>query len=126
MLQAVNTQFVSFDFKYHGSNRDEYVAAKLDLGNPTGPRVYHPAAQMTAWTSAQVLQQTRALKCNSVDFSLIGIGHSMGASAMWNVEVQYSGTFDGLILFEPVYGNLSFDAITTFLVSTTLQRESSW
>ncbi|CAI5746350.1 unnamed protein product [Peronospora destructor] len=132
VLQAVNTQFVCFDFKYHGSNRDESAAAIIDLDDPAGPRVHHPAVELTAWTSAQVLQQTRALQSNSVDTPLIGIGHSMGASALWNVETQYPGTFAGLILFEPVYGNLksgvitNSDAITTFLVSITLRRESSW
>ncbi|KAG3106525.1 hypothetical protein PI124_g9024 [Phytophthora idaei] len=125
LLQTVNTQFVSFDFKYHGSNRDESVEAKIDLDNPAGPRVHHPASDLTAWTSVEVLQQARAVKSKSVDTPLIGIDHSMGASAMWNTEAQYPGTFDGLILFEPVYGNLSSN-IATFLVSITLQRESSW
>ncbi|OWZ01443.1 Serine protease [Phytophthora megakarya] len=124
LLQTVNTQFVNFDFKYHGSNRDESVEAKVDLNNPTGPRVHHPASDLTAWTSAEVLQQARALKNSNT--ALIGIGHSMGASAMWNTEVQYPGTFDGLILFEPVYGKSKPDAVTNFLVSITLQRESSW
>ncbi|POM72509.1 Serine protease family S33 [Phytophthora palmivora] len=119
-----NTQFVNFDFKYHGSNRDESIEARIDLDNPDGPRVYHPASDLTTWTSAEVLQQARALKTSNTP--LIGIGHSMGASAMWNTEVQYPGTFDGLILFEPVYGNLKPHEVTTFLVSITLQRESSW
>ncbi|CAH0491659.1 unnamed protein product [Peronospora farinosa] len=132
VLQAVDTQFVCFDFKYHGSNRDESVAATIDLEHPAGPRVHHPAVDLTAWTSAQVLQQARELQSASVDTPLIGIGHSMGASALWNVETQYPGTFAGLILFEPVYGNpnsgfmTNSDAIKGFLVSITLQRESSW
>ncbi|GMF54094.1 unnamed protein product [Phytophthora fragariaefolia] len=126
LLQAVSTRVVSFDFKYHGSNRDESVAPVIDLKNPRGPRVHHPAADMTAWTSVEVLQQARALKSESVDTPLIGVAHSMGASAMWNIEAQHPGTFDGLILFEPVYGKLESDDVTTFLVSITLQRESSW
>ncbi|RLN46155.1 hypothetical protein BBJ29_005772 [Phytophthora kernoviae] len=123
---AVNTRFMSFDFKYHGSNRDESVEPQVDLSNPLSPRVHHPAADLTAWTSAQVLQEVHALKDNSVDTPLIGIGHSMGASAMWNTEVQHPGTFDGLILFEPVFGPLNSDAVTSFLVSITLKREPSW
>ncbi|KAG7377601.1 hypothetical protein PHYPSEUDO_011396 [Phytophthora pseudosyringae] len=127
LLQAADTQFVSFDFKYHGGNRDESVEAKIDLGNPARPRVHHPATELTAWTSAEVLQQACALKSKGdKNTPLIGIGHSMGASAMWNTEAQHPGTFDGLILFEPVYGNLNSDVVTTFLVSLTLQRESSW
>ncbi|KAE9283695.1 hypothetical protein PF001_g22731 [Phytophthora fragariae] len=101
LLQTVSTRFVSFDFKYHGSNRDESVAPQINLEDPRGPRVHHPATDLTAWTSADVLQQARALKNESVDTSLIGIAHSMGASAMWNTEVQHPGTFDGLVLFEP-------------------------
>lgn len=126
LLQSVNTQFVNFDFKYHGSNRDESVDAKIDLENPEGPRVHHPASDLTAWTSAEVLQQAQALRSKGNNSPLIGIGHSMGASAMWNVETQHPGTFDGLILFEPVYGNLNSSVVTNFLVSITLQRESEW
>jgi pimeloyl-ACP methyl ester carboxylesterase len=123
---AVRTEFVSFDFKYHGSNRDESVEAQIDLSNPKSPRVHHPAADLTAWTSADVLQQAQAIRSKSADTPLIGVGHSMGASAMWNTEAKYPGTFDGLILFEPVYGPLNSDAVTTFLVSITLARKSSW
>ncbi|GMF14085.1 unnamed protein product [Phytophthora lilii] len=126
LLEAVNTQVVLFDFKYHGSNRDESVAPRIDLDNPRGPRVHHPASDLTRWTSAEMLKQARALRSKSFDAPLIGIGHSMGASAMWNIEAQYPGTFDGLILFEPVYGELNSDVVTNFLVSITLQRESSW
>ncbi|KAG7380827.1 hypothetical protein PHYBOEH_011289 [Phytophthora boehmeriae] len=123
---AVNTQFTSFDFKYHGANRDESVEPQIDLSNPLSPRVHHPAADLTAWTSAQLLQEVRALKDRNVDTPLIGIGHSMGASAMWNTEAQYPGTFDGLILFEPVFGAIGdSDAVTSFLVSITLKREPS-
>eukprot|EP00644_Phytophthora_capsici_P006402 jgi/Phyca11/127068/e_gw1.66.194.1 len=126
LLQTVNTQLVSFDFKYHGINRDESVSAKIDLENPSGPRVHHPAVDVTAWTSADVLQQVQAVKSKNDKTPLIGIGHSMGASAMWSTEVQHPGTFDGLILFEPVYGNLISSAATNFLVPITLQRESVW
>ncbi|KAE9057996.1 hypothetical protein PF010_g31162 [Phytophthora fragariae] len=126
LLQTVSTRFVSFDFKYHGSNRDESVAPQINLEDPRGPRVHHPATDLTAWTSADVLQQARALKNESVDTSLIGIAHSMGASAMWNTEVQHPGTFDGLVLFEPVHGKVTADVVTSVLVSITLQRESSW
>ncbi|RLN95394.1 hypothetical protein BBJ28_00012191 [Nothophytophthora sp. Chile5] len=118
LLQGgVSTKFVSFDFPYHGSKRDDSVAAKVDLSNPTAPRVQHPAIDLTTWTSAEVLRQVHLLKGNGeANTPLIGIGHSMGSSALWNIEVQHPGTFDGLILFEPVYGDLNVDSITDFLV----------
>ncbi|KAF4046608.1 hypothetical protein GN244_ATG00998 [Phytophthora infestans] len=49
----------------------------------------------------------------------------MGAGGLWNAEVQDPGTFDGLILFEPVYGEddpVVTDQVTSFLVGVTLKR----
>ncbi|KAG7377600.1 hypothetical protein PHYPSEUDO_011395 [Phytophthora pseudosyringae] len=123
---AVQTEFVSFDFTYHGSNRDESETPRVDLTDPTSPRVYHSSGDLTAWTTAEMLQRVRALKSQHPDRPLIGVGHSMGACALWNTEVQQPGTFDGLILFEPVFGDVNVDPITDFLVSITLQRQSSW
>ncbi|GMF54096.1 unnamed protein product [Phytophthora fragariaefolia] len=123
---AVNTEFVTFDFRYHGSNRDESEPPQLDLSNPEAPRVHHSSGDLTTWTSAEILERVQALKSKSPDRLLIGIGHSMGACALWSAEIQQPGTFDGLILFEPVYGNANVDHIVNFLVSITLQRQSSW
>ncbi|KAG7380828.1 hypothetical protein PHYBOEH_011290 [Phytophthora boehmeriae] len=123
---AVGTRFVNFDFKYHGSNRDESEEPQVDLRNPSSPRVHHSAGDLTTWTTKEVLQQVRALQSKYPGSPLIGIGHSMGACALWNTEVQYPGTFDGLVLFEPVYGDMNVDMVTDFLVSITLKRESSW
>ncbi|KAL4138568.1 hypothetical protein PRIC2_002073 [Phytophthora ramorum] len=123
---AVNTKFVNFDFKYHGSNRDESETPRLDLSDPKSPRVYHSSGDLTTWTSAVALERVRELQSKNPDRRIIGVGHSMGACALWNTEVNHPGTFDGLILFEPVYGDIKVDAVTDFLVSITLQRESSW
>ncbi|KAG7387078.1 hypothetical protein PHYPSEUDO_014732 [Phytophthora pseudosyringae] len=53
----------------------------------------------------------------------------MGAGALWNAEVQDPGTFDALILFEPLHGEedpAMTDKVTSFLVTATLQRKASW
>ncbi|KAG6612768.1 Serine protease [Phytophthora cinnamomi] len=123
---AVDVEFVNFDFKYHGSNRDETEAPRVDLSNPTAPRVSNSSGDLTTWTTTEVLQRVETLKTKSPDRLLIGIGHSMGACALWSTEVQQPGTFAGLVLFEPVYGDMNVDHVTNFLVSITLQRQSSW
>lgn len=134
MLQhaARTTDFVTFDFKYHGINRDESVTPIVDFSKPQSPRVHHPAQDLTRWTTADVLDQVRAIQHvqakSPEPHALIGIGHSMGACALWNTEILHPGTFDGLILFEPVYGaNIpGGNAVADFLVALTLQREASW
>jgi pimeloyl-ACP methyl ester carboxylesterase len=122
----VNAELVNFDFKYHGGNRDESETPQLDLSNPASPRVHHSSGDLTTWTSAEVLRRVRALKQANPDRPLIAVGHSMGACALWNTEVQYPGTFSGLVLFEPVYGDMNVAMVTDFLVSISLQRQSSW
>ncbi|KAF4039870.1 Alpha/beta hydrolase family [Phytophthora infestans] len=123
---AVQTEYFSFDFKYHGGNRDESETPRVDLSDPTSPRVHHSSGDLTTWTTAEMLQRVRAFKSKHPQRILIGIGHSMGACALWNTEVQRPGSFDGLVLFEPVFGDMNVDPVTDFLVSITLQRESSW
>ncbi|OWZ00538.1 Serine protease [Phytophthora megakarya] len=129
LLQAA--EFVTFDFPYHGTKRDESVAPELDVKNPTSPRVWHPAQDLVPLTTAEVQCQVQKFreKYKEKRPALIGIGHSMGAGALWNTEVQSPGTFDALVLFEPVYGQedpAMADKVTSFLVSATLQRKSSW
>ncbi|POM60912.1 Serine protease family S33 [Phytophthora palmivora] len=131
ILEQVATEYVAFDFPYHGTKRDESVPPKLDMSNPTSPRVWHPAQDLLPFTTAQVQHQVQLLKKINGEkrLPLIGIGHSMGAGALWNMEVQDPGTFDALILFEPVYGQedpAMADKVTSFLVSATLQRKLSW
>ncbi|GMF65137.1 unnamed protein product [Phytophthora lilii] len=128
VLQQVAADFVTFDFPFHGSKRDESVAPKLQVDGPAGPRVLHPAADLVPWTTAEMQRQVQMVRGRQ-DGAVIGVGHSMGAGAMWNAEVQDPGTFDALILFEPVYGLDDPEArakITDFLVDVTLERKSSW
>ncbi|CEG37478.1 uncharacterized protein PHALS_05069 [Plasmopara halstedii] len=133
ITQQVTAKFVVFDFPYHGTKRDESIVPTVDWSNPASPRVHHPAQNLITWTTAEVQQQVRLLN-DKYDYdskrpALIGIGHSMGAGALWNTEVQCPGTFDGLILFEPVYGEEDpavVDKVASFLVDATLKRKTSW
>lgn len=132
VLDAVAAEVVTFDFKYHGSRRDESVAPVIDQSNPTSMRVHHPAQDLVRWSSAEVLEQATAIRAQEVatgaKHALIGVGHSMGATALWNTEAQHPGSFDGLVLFEPGFGGRfpMGEAVTDFLVALTLKRESSW
>ncbi|GMF41993.1 unnamed protein product [Phytophthora fragariaefolia] len=132
VLQQVATEFVAFDFPYHGTKRDESVAPILDVNGPGSPRVWHPAQNLVPSTTAEVRRQVQLFRekyHGEARPALIGIGHSMGAGALWNTEVRGPGTFDALIMFEPVYGledPVRSDEVTSFLVSVTLQRESTW
>uniref|UniRef100_K3X074 AB hydrolase-1 domain-containing protein n=1 Tax=Globisporangium ultimum (strain ATCC 200006 / CBS 805.95 / DAOM BR144) TaxID=431595 RepID=K3X074_GLOUD len=131
LLQSVDpSQFVTFDFPFHGTKRDKSVTPVV---NRETMRVEHPCRYWVEWATEEVYQQVQALPSRaSGDFltraPLIGIGHSMGAVALWNTEVKHPGTFDGLILFEPIYAmhRLSSPKTTDFLVSITLDREYKW
>lgn len=132
LLQHVApSQFVTLCAPYHGTRRDDSVAAQVDRENPTSPRVVHPFNQWVTIVADDVYghaQKLQRAKKDGKRAPLIGIGHSMGAVALWKAEVAHPGTFDGLILFEPPYmfetpeRSQSMD----FLVSLTLQRESTW
>ncbi|KAL3667228.1 hypothetical protein V7S43_007463 [Phytophthora oleae] len=129
IIQQVSTRFVTFDFPYHGTKRDESVAPKLNVSIPQSPRVWHPARDLVPLTTAEVQRQVQLLRGEEDRSMLIGIGHSMGAGALWNTEVRDPGTFDALILFEPVYGEedpATTEKVTSFLVAATLQRKASW
>lgn len=121
---SVATECVAFDFQYHGSRRDESVKPKIDLSDPSGPQVHHPSRDLVGWTSAQALQEVHALQANG-HHTLIGVGHSMGAGALWKTEIEHPGTFAGLILFEPVLESTSPDALK-YLVPGALQRQAHW
>ncbi|KAF1788337.1 Alpha/Beta hydrolase fold [Phytophthora cactorum] len=89
LVQQVATEFVVFDFLYHGGN------------------------DLVPWTTAEVQRQVQLLEekydTEGERPELIGIGHSMGAGALWNTE-------------DPAMT----DKIASFLVATTLQRKASW
>ncbi|KAG6958669.1 hypothetical protein JG688_00010408 [Phytophthora aleatoria] len=131
LLQDAVDQYVTYDQPYHGVNRDNSVLGQVYYKNddPSAPRVSHPMNKWpeisadAAWAQVQKLQST-----GTESRPLIGIGHSMGAAALWATEAKHPGTFDGLILFEPIYGEVDaeFDKKADFLVSLTLAREKKW
>ncbi|RLN97507.1 hypothetical protein BBJ28_00020941 [Nothophytophthora sp. Chile5] len=133
-LLAGRTDFETFDFSWHGSQRDESVAAQVDRSNPEKPRVSHPAQDIVTWAPQEVWRQVQRIRAEqrargqSGTTPLIGIGHSMGAMSLWKTEVMHPGTFSGLILFEPGYGIRvpENDFAVNYLVSITLQREAKW
>ncbi|KAF1324001.1 Serine protease family s33, partial [Globisporangium splendens] len=129
--QSAATRIVTFDFPYHGTRPDESVPGKVVMESPTSPRVIHPGNNWIQWSTEEVCRQLDSLRATTIEGErtpLIGIGHSMGAVALWNTEVTHPGTFDGLILFEPVYdwGIQSERKSIDFLVALTLKRESRW
>ncbi|RLN97505.1 hypothetical protein BBJ28_00020943 [Nothophytophthora sp. Chile5] len=135
LLQRLpEVQFTSMDLPYHGTKRDDSVVAVVDQA---AADVEHPGGNWIAWSSDAVLHQVQLLRAKdgSRDLSkpikrrpIIGIGHSMGASALWNVEAQNPGTFDALVLFEPISEDpRKRDPVAhRYMFSTTLERENRW
>ena len=129
---AGDVQCIAFDFPYHGSLRDESVTPELHLEDPAAPRVTHTMNQWVQVSSDALYAQVKQLRAAEASAThktpIIGIGHSMGAVALWNTEVNHPGTFDGLVLFEPVYRlHVGPTAPSTrFLLNLSLQREYQW
>ncbi|GMF41987.1 unnamed protein product [Phytophthora fragariaefolia] len=130
-LQDAVDKYVTYDQPYHGSNRDESAPAQLyhKNGDPKSPRAKHPMNDWPQISADAAWEQVQNLQSAGGEHGpLIGIGHSMGAAALWATEAKHPGTFDQLILFEPIYGEVdaSYDKKADFLVSITLARESKW
>lgn len=140
LLKRVPTEFQSFDFPYHGSKRDVSMveAMEVDLSNPKAPRVRNNKHDLVEWVSGEVLRQVDEWKQRHPDngadndgrkkHRLIGVGHSMGSSGLWKAETKVPGTFDGLILFEPVFDpqDPQTEYVIDLYVAVTLQRPSTW
>ncbi|KAG1696170.1 hypothetical protein DVH05_028638 [Phytophthora capsici] len=131
LLQGAVEQYVTYDQPYHGVNRDNSVPAQLypKSDNPQVPRVRHPMNNWPEITANAAWEQVQKLQLAGTEHTpLIGIGHSMGAAALWATEAKHPGTFDGLILFEPIYGEINeeYGKKAEFLVSVTLSREKKW
>ncbi|TDH73046.1 hypothetical protein CCR75_001498 [Bremia lactucae] len=138
VLQNVSTNFTTFDFPYHGDKHDSTVVLsfKVDLSNPIAPRVWNESHDLVHWVAQAVQEQVAKSKDQIrrddpeglIQHKFIGIGHSMGSAGLWATEVAHPGTFDGLILFEPVLTQKSpeISYMIDFFVGLTLQRENSW
>lgn len=134
LLQRVPPSLLTFDFTYHGVNRHVSEPATLHLDKPESPRVTHPAMHWAKWSKKDVETFVHKFREQEASESkprtpLIGIGHSMGAAALWATEAANPGTFDGLILFEPminVDAEMDKNKAVDFLVSITLKRRHQW
>ncbi|KAG6586608.1 uncharacterized protein IUM83_16225 [Phytophthora cinnamomi] len=100
LLQRVpERNLVAIDLPYHGSKRDDSCRAVIDEGAAT---VHHPASKFVTMNTEAVRRELDRLRVEFGERPIVGIGHSMGASALWNVEAKYPGSFAGLVLFEPI------------------------
>ncbi|TMW66125.1 hypothetical protein Poli38472_003890 [Pythium oligandrum] len=130
LFQRTPAEMVTFDLTYHGTKSDNSKAATVHLEDPSKPRISHPAEHWPVLVTDDVRHEIRSLREKQSEHTpLIGVGHSMGAAALWAVEVANPGTFDGLVLFEPIlnlheYANAQL--ATNFLVSVTLPRINEW
>lgn len=91
------------------------------------PRVHHAMNDWAPLVTEALYPEMLALR-EKTRRPLIGVGHSMGAATLWAAEVRHPGTFDGLVLFEPIFGELTptYDKSVDFLVNLTLQRDHKW
>ncbi|KAG6958672.1 hypothetical protein JG688_00010407 [Phytophthora aleatoria] len=77
--------FVSIDLAYRGSNRDESMPVVVD--KETG-MAKHPANNLVTLSTDIILREVQRLRAKFGERPIVGIGHSAGASALWNAEVQ--------------------------------------
>lgn len=122
-LQSLPVEnFVCLDLPFHGSNRDNSEVAHVD---ERGPYVSHPANDVIRLASDALLKEAQRLGKGR---TVIGIGHSMGAAALWMAEANHPGTLGGLVLFEPIYGppRPPGDRSYNFMADVTLKREWKW
>lgn len=118
----------SFSFPFHGERADPKVKPAVVSGDPDTPRLPHPAVGDQELLVGTIMTEVRRLRASNAACPIIGVGHSMGAIALWITEITHPGTFARLVLFESIYnftGPMQ-QAATSFLVAATLKRRSSW
>ncbi|KAL4161556.1 hypothetical protein PRNP1_002110 [Phytophthora ramorum] len=130
VVQRVETEFVSFDFPYHGTRSDVELAEtlKVDARNPKAPWVKGECDDCKSWYVMAMEKLGHVVRKKKPTDVLIGVGFSMGSGALWTVEIVSPGTFDALILIEPTLDTKSpmTEAVRSYLVASTLRRPSSW
>ncbi|TMW57751.1 hypothetical protein Poli38472_014354 [Pythium oligandrum] len=131
LLQKKPAHVVTFDFPYHGTRRDESHPAKVTYENDKTARVEHPAMHWAKWTADEVWGEVQKIQAKPEEERgpLIGIGHSFGAAGLWSTEIARPGTFDGLLLFEPVSNMENFtnvEDLMNFLILLALNRSNGW
>lgn len=129
LVGAGEVSFVAIDLPFHGVHGDASAPARVyyEDGAKDRPRVSHPGNEWVSWSSAAVYKAASGLQ--RPDGVVIGIGHSMGAAALWRAEAAHPGTFHGLVLFEPIYGSPRGGGDSRqldFMVDVTLKRASEW
>ncbi|GMF65134.1 unnamed protein product [Phytophthora lilii] len=126
LLQTLSdVEFVSIDLPYHGSKRDNSVSAVIDEEAIT---VDHPASQFITLNTDTIQREVQRLHEAFGKRSIVGVGHSAGATSLWNVEMLNPGTFAGLVLFEPFVENPEHRDPKTerYLFSFALKRQHRW
>ncbi|ETP05572.1 hypothetical protein F441_17855 [Phytophthora nicotianae CJ01A1] len=117
--------FVSIDLAYHGSNRDESIPVVVNMEAGTAK---HPANKLVTLNTEIILGEVQQLRAAFGERPIVGIGHSAGASALWNVEVRNPGTFSGLVLFEPYVhkGGPRDPKFERYIFNIAIKRKYRW
>ncbi|KAJ0393380.1 hypothetical protein P43SY_001227 [Pythium insidiosum] len=133
LLQAFPCEYVSVDLRYHGEKYDHSDPGKIlyEGDDKTSPRVVHPVREWTKFAPLDIIEQLKEIRAkDDRPTRIVGIGHSMGASTMLNVETTYPQSFDGLVMFEPVCNAKEMKeaakTVVDAMVSATLAREGEW
>lgn len=128
LLQRTPTTLQSLDFPYHGSRSDNSIAPRVFAIGPKAQRSVHPINAWVSIATQEIVDYVREFKKQHPAAPLVGIGHSMGAVALWLAEIRHPGSFDGLVLFEPMYGLSKPETayLQDMLVGATLRREAQW
>lgn len=125
-MAPLSVECASFDLPFHGTRVNSSIPPVSISDDPKRPRYYHPAIDCLDMLVEDAAERAKHLK-RSVG-QVVAVGHSLGGMVLWLVEIKYPGTFAKVVMFEPVY-NFSgphTDAMTSFMVTSTLQKRSSW